>query len=81
MRKLAYDELCREALVRLEAIPATEMTKEEEGIRDALNVVLAETDDVKLEGYYARIDEFYTVNVGRGLEYLNGGYLLNGVIA
>ena len=82
IRKEAYDNLCKEALERINAFSAEELAKPEvDGIKKALEQVLVEEDAEKLAGYYARIDEFYTVNVGKGLEYLNGGYLLNGVVA
>ena len=47
-------------------------------IKEALFQVLAETDMEKLQGYYDRIDEFYSVNFGKGLEYLSGRYLITG---
>ena len=82
VRKEAYDNLCKESILRIEALP---IDKQEEpqivDIKNALYQVLEETDAEKLAGYYTRIDEFYTVNVGKGLEYLNAQYLLNGVLA
>lgn len=82
IRKEAYDNLCKEAIVRIEALPVEKQAETQiADIKKALYQVLAETDAEKLAGYYARIDEFYTVNVGKGLEYLNGSYLLNGVLA
>ena len=77
MRKPVYDELCKEALERLSNIPVEQASTEVNGIREALKVVLLEEDEAKLERYYKNIDEFYTVNVGKGLEYLSGEYLLN----
>lgn len=77
MRREGYDKLVKEALERIEALPTDKITNEVVAIKDALNVVLAETDADKLERYYKNIDDFYTVNNGRGLEYLSGDYLLN----
>lgn len=77
MRKPVYDELCKNALERLSNIPVEQANAEVNGIRDALKTVLLEEDETRLEQYYKNIDEFYTVNVGKGLEYMNGDYLLN----
>lgn len=79
MRKECYDVMAKEALERLAALPEEKVTEETKGITEALKVVLLETDEEKLAGYYKRIEEFYTVNVGRGLEYMNGDYLIRGV--
>lgn len=79
MRKECYDVLAKEALERLAALPEEKVTEETKGITEALKTVLLEEDAEKLEGYYKRIDEFCTVNVGRGLEYMSGEYLLRGV--
>lgn len=79
MRKTVYDELCKEALERLSNIPVEQASAEVNGIRDALKVVLLEEDEAKLEQYYKNIEEFYTVNQGKGLEYMNGEYLLHNV--
>ena len=73
------DRMAKEALERLAALPEEKVTEETKGITEALKVVLLETDEEKLAGYYKRIEEFYTVNVGRGLEYMNGEYLIRGV--
>jgi diaminopimelate decarboxylase len=79
MRKEAYDNLCKEALEKIEQLPENEQIKPEiVSIGAALDCVLAEEDEVKLEQYYSRIDEFYSVNPGKGLEYMNGNYLLTG---
>lgn len=77
MRKPVYDELCKEALERLSNIPVEQASTEVNEIREALKVVLLEEDEAKLEQYYKNIDEFYTVNVDKGLEYMSGEYLLN----
>lgn len=79
MRKEAYDNMAKEALERLAILPAEKVTEETKGIVEALKVVLLETDEEKLAGYYKRIEEFYTVNNGKGLEYMNGDYLIRGV--
>lgn len=79
MRKPVYDELCKEALERLSNIPVEQASTEVNGIREALKVVLLEEDETKLEQYYKNIDEFYTVNPDKGLEYMNGDYLIRGV--
>ena len=79
MRKPVYDELCKEALERLSNIPVEQASAEVNGIRDALKVVLLEEDETKLEQYYKNIDEFYSANTGKGLEYMNGEYLLHHV--
>ena len=76
MRNEAYDKMAREALEVIARLPKEQLTKEVETTRNALNVVLSETDDNKLAGYYKRIEEFITVNYPKGLEYLNGQYLL-----
>lgn len=78
MRNEAYDKMVKEAIERINRLPQEQFTKETIEIRDALNVVLAETDETKLAGYYKRIEEFMTVN-DKGLEYLNGSYLLTEV--
>lgn len=79
MRKEVYDNMAKEALERLTALPVEKVTEETKGIVEALKTLLLETDDTKLEGYYKRIEEFYTVNNGKGLEYMNGDYLIRGV--
>lgn len=79
MRKTVYDELCKEALERLSNIPVEQASAEVNGIREALKIVLLEEDETKLEQYYKNIDEFYAVNAGKGLEYMNGDYLIRGV--
>lgn len=79
MRKEVYDNMAKEALEKLATLPAEKVTEETKGITEALKVLLLETDEEKLAGYYKRIEEFYTVNNGRGLEYMNGEYLLRGV--
>ena len=79
MRKECYDAMAKEALERLAALPEEKVTEETKGIMEALKVVLLETDEEKLAGYYKRIEEFYTVNNGKGLEYMNGDYLIRGV--
>ena len=80
MRNEAYDKMAREALARIKELPAEEVNAEVDKINEALLTVLAETDEKKLEVYYKNIEEFYTVNADRGLEYMNGEYLLtNGV--
>lgn len=79
MRNEVYDKMVKEAIERINRLPLEQCTKETIEIRDALNVVLNETDEEKLNGYYKRIEEFYTVNNGKGLEYLNGSYLLTEV--
>lgn len=79
MRKEVYDNMAKEALEKLATLPAEKVTEETRGITEALKVLLLETDEEKLAGYYKRIEEFYTVNNGRGLEYMNGEYLLRGV--
>ena len=77
MRNEAYDKMCKEALERLSNIPVEQANAEVNGIRDALKAVLLEEDETKLEQYYKNIDEFYAVNPGKGLEYMNGEYLLH----
>lgn len=77
MRREGYDKLVNEALERIEALPAEKITEKIVAIKDALKVVLAETDADNLARYYKNIDEFYTVNPNKGLEYLDGDYLLN----
>lgn len=80
MRNEAYDKMAREALARIKELPTEEVNAEVDKINEALLVVLAETDEKKLQAYYKNIEEFYTVNADKGLEYLNGEYLLtNGV--
>lgn len=80
MRNTIYDEMVRQALARIKALPAEKVTADIDKINEALLVVLAETDENKLKAYYKNIEEFYTVNADKGLEYLNGEYLLtNGV--
>lgn len=79
MRNEIYDKMVTEAIERINRLPQEQFTKETIEIRDALNVVLAETDENKLAGYYKRIEEFLTVNADKGLEYLNGSYLLTEV--
>lgn len=79
MRKECYDAMAREALERIAALPAEKVNEEVLGIKNALEVLLAEEDAEKLAGYYKRLEEFYTVNVGKGLEYMNGDYLIRGV--
>ena len=79
MRKEVYDNMAKEALERLTALPAEKVTEETKGITEALKTLLLETDEEKLAGYYKRIEEFYTVNNGKGLEYMNGDYLIRGV--
>lgn len=79
MRKECYDVMAKEALERLAALPEEKVTAETKGIEEALKTLLLEEDAEKLEGYYKRIEEFYTVNVGKGLEYMNGDYLIRGV--
>ena len=79
MRKEVYDNMAKEALERIVALPADKVTEEVKGIEEALKTLLLETDEEKLAGYYKRIEEFYTVNNGRGLEYMNGDYLIRGV--
>ena len=77
MRKPVYDELCKSALERLSNIPVEQANAEVNGIREALKIVLLEEDEAKLEQYYKNIDEFYVVNVGKGLEYMSGEFLLH----
>ena len=77
MRNEAYDKMCKEALERLSNIPVEQANAEVNGIRDALKVVLLEEDETKLAQYYKNIEEFYTVNQGKGVEYMNGEYLLH----
>ena len=77
MRNEAYDQKVREAIDIINKLPQEELTTDVLGIRDALNVVLAETDETKLAQYYKNIEEFIFVNVGKGLEYMNGEYLIN----
>lgn len=80
MRKEIYDVMAKEALERIAGLAEGEVTREVEGIREALNVVLGETDEVKLAQYYKNIEEFLTVNAGKGLEYMKGPYLVtNGI--
>lgn len=79
MRKECYDVMAREALERIAALPVEKVNEEVLGIKNALEVLLAEEDAEKLAGYYKRLEEFYTVNVGKGLEYMNGDYLIRGV--
>lgn len=79
MRKECYDVMAREALERIAALPAEKVNEEVLCIKNALEVLLAEEDAEKLAGYYKRLEEFYTVNVGKGLEYMNGDYLIRGV--
>lgn len=80
MRKEIYDNLCKEALKNISQLPIEEQLNPLViDIDAALKCVLTEQDDAKLEQYYKRIDEFYSVNPGKGLEYLNGKYLLTGV--
>lgn len=79
MRKECYDVMAKEALERLTALPEEKVTEETKGIAEALKALLLETDEEKLAGYYKRIEEFYTVNNGKGLEYMNGDYLLHNV--
>lgn len=79
MRKECYDEMVKEALEKIVALPENEINENVKGIEEALKLVLLETDEEKLAGYYKRIEEFYTVNNGRGLEYMNGHYLIHGV--
>ena len=76
MRNEAYDKMVKEAIEVIARLPKEQLTKEVEATREALNVVLSETDETKLAGYYKRIEEFITVNDPKGLEYLNGQYLL-----
>lgn len=79
VRKPVYDNLCREAIDKINGLPENEQTKADiVEIKEALFQVLAETDMEKLQGYYDRIDEFYSVNFGKGLEYLSGRYLITG---
>ena len=79
MRKEVYDNMAKEALERIVALPTDKVTEEVKGIEEALKTLLLETDAEKLAGYYKRIEEFYTVNNGKGLEYMNGDYLIRGV--
>ena len=79
MRKECYDAMAKEALERLAALPEEKVTEETKGITEALKTLLLETDEEKLAGYYKRIEEFYTVCNGKGLEYMNGEYLIRGV--
>ena len=79
MRKEVYDNMAKEALEKIVALPADKVTEEVKGIEEALKTLLLETDAEKLAGYYKRIEEFYTVNNGKGLEYMNGDYLIRGV--
>ena len=76
MRNEAYDKMVKEAIEVIARLPKEQLTKEVEATREALNVVLSETDETKLKGYYKRIEEFITVNYPKWLEYLNGQYLL-----
>ena len=80
MRNEAYDKMAREALARIKELPVEKVTADVDKINEALLKVLAETDEKKLATYYKNIEEFYTVNSDKGLEYMNGEYLLtNGV--
>ena len=79
MRNEDYDKMAREALERIVALPEDKATEEVKGIEEALKTLLLETDTEKLADYYKRIEEFYTVNNGKGLEYMNGDYLIRGV--
>ena len=79
MRKECYDVMAKEALERIATLPVEKVNEEVLGIKNALEVLLAEEDTEKLAGYYKRLEEFYTVNVGKGLEYMNGDYLIRGV--
>lgn len=80
MRNEHYDLMVNEALTRINELPDEEFTLEVNKIKWALTTVLTEKDENKLKAYYKNIEEFHTVNEGRGLEYMSGEYLLkNGV--
>ena len=80
MRNEHYDLMVNEALTRINELPDEEFTLEVNKIKWALTTVLTEKDENKLKAYYENIEEFHTVNEGRGLEYMSGEYLLkNGV--
>ena len=79
MRRQVYDDLCIKALNAIKQMPTEEQEKPEIlDIYTALECVLTETDEIKINQFYHRIDEFYSVNPDKGLEYLSGKYLLTG---
>ena len=45
MRKEVYDNMAKEALERLTALPAEKVTEETKGITEALKTLLLETDE------------------------------------